>query len=212
MELARTRIPPIPDNLLAVETCTTSTRHTLRRWAPPSPSPSLRWKPPLSTGAMAHITAIQQRLSRNRGRRPMRQYPSSWLPQGFALSSASYIRWYLPSRVPRDEPKRARANRKEQARENHQADDNERHTLVFPTGDMSPWDVSSTIQVNFLLHHSMATKPCHRGQESSGVAIILGPAVPWAWEMAGKSLPIKSASNSDFLGRIISVTLCFPNH
>ena len=70
---------------------------------------------------------------------------------------------------------------------------------------------SKTIRGHLLLHHVMATKPCHRGRASSGVAIILGPALLWAWYMAGKPPFITSAPNSDLPGRMIGVTLCFPN-
>ena len=68
-----------------------------------------------------------------------------------------------------------------------------------------------TIRGHLLIHHGMKTKPCHRGWTSSGVAIILGLALLSAWDMAGKPPPITSASNSDFPGRMIGVTLCFPN-
>ena len=57
----------------------------------------------------------------------------------------------------------------------------------------------------------MAKKPCHRGRANSGVAIILGPALIRYWDMAVKLPPITSASNSDFPGQMIGVTLCFPN-
>ena len=53
--------------------------------------------------------------------------------------------------------------------------------------------------------------PCHRGRASCGVAIILGPALLRAWDMAGKPPPITSSLNSDFPGRMIGATLCFPN-
>ena len=33
-----------------------------------------------------------------------------------------------------------------------------------------------------------------------------------AWDMAGKPPPITSDSNSNFPGRMIGSTLCFPNH
>ena len=58
----------------------------------------------------------------------------------------------------------------------------------------------------------MATKPCHRGRVSSGVAIILGPAVLRVWYMASKPTPIASASNYDFPGKMIGVSLYFSNH
>ena len=70
---------------------------------------------------------------------------------------------------------------------------------------------SRTIRGHLLLHHDMTTKPCHRGRTSSGVPIILGPALLRAWNMAVKPPPITSAINSEFPGRMIGVTLCFPN-
>ena len=70
---------------------------------------------------------------------------------------------------------------------------------------------STTIRGHLLLHHDMTEKPCHTGQTSSGVTIILGPALLRAWNMAGKPPPITSATNSDFPGRMIGVTLCFLN-
>ena len=70
---------------------------------------------------------------------------------------------------------------------------------------------STTIRGHFLLHHGMTEKPCHRGRTSSVVAIILGPALLRAWNMAWKPPPITSATDSDFPGRMIGVTLCFLN-
>ena len=70
---------------------------------------------------------------------------------------------------------------------------------------------SKTIWGHLLLHHRIATKPCHRGQASSGVAFILGPALLQAWNMMWKPPPITSAPNSNFPGRMIGVTLWFPN-
>ena len=70
---------------------------------------------------------------------------------------------------------------------------------------------SRNIRGHLLLHHGMATKLCHRGRASSGVSIILGPTLLWAWDMAEKTPPIKSAPNSDFPGRMIGVTLCLLN-
>ena len=40
-----------------------------------------------------------------------------------------------------------------------------------------PGTFSRTIRGHLLLHHGMTMKPCPRGQSSSGVAIILGPAL-----------------------------------
>ena len=69
-----------------------------------------------------------------------------------------------------------------------------------------------TIQGHLLIHHGMAMTPCHRVWSSIGAALILGPALLWAWDMEVKPPPITSASNSDFPGWMISVTLCFSNH
>ena len=85
MELVVTKTNPNPDNLSAAETCDTSTRRTLQRSEPPSPSPSLKRKPALSTGTMAHAITIQRRLSRPGGIRPRRQNPSGRSPQGVSL-------------------------------------------------------------------------------------------------------------------------------
>ena len=41
--------------------------------------------------------------------------------------------------------------------------------------------------------------------------IILGPALTQAWTRAGKLKPITSPENSKFPGRIIGITLSFPN-
>ena len=57
----------------------------------------------------------------------------------------------------------------------------------------------------------METKPCHRGRASISVALILGPEILWAWDVADKSPPITSAYNYDFPGQMIGVTLCFSN-
>ena len=70
---------------------------------------------------------------------------------------------------------------------------------------------SKTIRGHLLLHHGMTIKPCLRGRASCGVAIILGPVLLWAWDMTGKPPPITSAPNSDFPGRMIGFTLCFPD-
>ena len=70
---------------------------------------------------------------------------------------------------------------------------------------------SRTIRSHLLLQHGMAKKPCHKGRASIGVTIILGLALPWDCDMAGKPPPITSASNSEFPGRMIGLTLCFSN-
>ena len=70
---------------------------------------------------------------------------------------------------------------------------------------------SRTIRGHLLLHHGMTTNLCHRGLTSSGVAIILGPALLRAWNMARKPPPVTSAICSEFPGQMIGITLCFPN-
>ena len=70
---------------------------------------------------------------------------------------------------------------------------------------------SRTIRGHLLLHHGMTTKPCHRGRTSSGFSLILVLSLLRACNMAGKPPPITSAINSEFPGRMIGVTLCFPN-
>ena len=87
MESAVTRTPLTHDNLPDVETCATSTCSTLRRSVPPSPSPSLKRIPALSTGAMPHAIATQQRFPRPGRRRPSRQDPNGRSPQRVALSA-----------------------------------------------------------------------------------------------------------------------------
>ena len=67
-----------------------------------------------------------------------------------------------------------------------------------------------TFRGHLLLQHSMVTEPFHRGRASSGVAIILGPALLQAWDMAGKPPPITSDFKSNVPGRMIGVTLCLP--
>ena len=70
---------------------------------------------------------------------------------------------------------------------------------------------SATIQGHLLFHHGMENNTCQRGLASSNVDIILGPALLMAWDIAGKLTPIMSASNSNFLGWMIGVTICFTN-
>ena len=57
----------------------------------------------------------------------------------------------------------------------------------------------------------MNDKPQQLGRVSSGVMIIFGPALTQAWTRAGKLKPITSPENSKFPGRIIGITLSFPN-
>ena len=72
-------------------------------------------------------------------------------------------------------------------------------------------EISRKIRGHLLIHHGMGTKPCHRGRASISVALILGPEILWAWDVADKSPPITSAYNYDFPVRMIGVTLCFSN-
>ena len=69
------------------------------------------------------------------------------------------------------------------------------------------WLFFTTILRHLLIHHGMKKNPCHRERMSIGVAIILGPEIIRAWNMAGKPPPITSASNSYFSVRMIGVTL-----
>ena len=69
----------------------------------------------------------------------------------------------------------------------------------------------TTIRGHLLLNHGMANKACRRAQTSSIVAIILGYALIRAWDMSVKTLPIIPPINSNFLGRMIGVTLWFSN-
>ena len=87
MESAATRTPSTHNNLPAVETCATSTRSTLQRLAPPSPSPYLERITALPTGAMAHAIVTQRRLSRPGRRIPRRQDHSGRSLQGVAPST-----------------------------------------------------------------------------------------------------------------------------
>ena len=70
---------------------------------------------------------------------------------------------------------------------------------------------SATIRGHLLFHHGTEKKTSQRGQASSDVATILGPDLQRVWNMAGKPPPITPASNSNFPGRMIGITLCFPN-
>ena len=70
---------------------------------------------------------------------------------------------------------------------------------------------SRKIKGHLLINHGITTNPFHRGHTSSRVAIILGPDLLMACNMAGKPPLITSAINSELPGRIIGVTLCFSN-
>ena len=68
-----------------------------------------------------------------------------------------------------------------------------------------------TIRGYTVLHHGMDGKPQRLGRTSAGVMIILGPDLTQAWTRAGKLEPITSSPTSRFPGRMIGVTLSFPN-
>ena len=68
-----------------------------------------------------------------------------------------------------------------------------------------------TIRGYTVLHHGMDEKPQRLGRTSAGVMIILGPDLTQAWKRAGKLEPITSSPTSRFTGRMIGVTLSFPN-
>ena len=55
-----------------------------------------------------------------------------------------------------------------------------------------PGSFSTDIRGNLLFNHSMEKKAFHRCQRSSRVAIILGPVLIRACNMAGKLIPITS--------------------
>ena len=70
---------------------------------------------------------------------------------------------------------------------------------------------SEDTSCSLLFHYGMVNKSSQRVQVSNSVAIILGPSILRAWNTSRKPHPITSASNSNFPGNMISVTLCFPN-
>ena len=68
-----------------------------------------------------------------------------------------------------------------------------------------------TIRGYTVFHHGMKEKPQQQGRTSAGVMIILCPQIAQSWTQAGKLEPITSSVDSKFPGRIIGLTLCFPN-
>ena len=71
--------------------------------------------------------------------------------------------------------------------------------------------LSRTIRGHLLIHHGMTKNTSHRIRTSSGVAIILGPALIRACNIAMKPPLITSAINYKLPGWMIGVTLCLPN-
>ena len=70
---------------------------------------------------------------------------------------------------------------------------------------------STTIRDHTIFYHGMESRTNAQGRNSAGVMIILGPDLTWLWAIVGKLEPIQSKSNSKYPGRLISVTLSFPN-
>ena len=62
-----------------------------------------------------------------------------------------------------------------------------------------------------VFHHRMKEKPQRQGRTSAGFIIILFPELARAWTRLGKLEPITFPINSKFPGRMIGLTLCFPN-
>ena len=67
------------------------------------------------------------------------------------------------------------------------------------------------IQGYTVFHHGLSKKPQRQGRTSAGVMIILNPALTQEWARAGKLNPVISSPVSKFSGRMIGVTLSFPN-
>ena len=69
-----------------------------------------------------------------------------------------------------------------------------------------------TIRGHTVFHHGINDRPPGtQGRNSAGVMIILGPDLTCAWARAGKLTPLQSSPSSKFPGRIIGITLSFPN-
>ena len=68
-----------------------------------------------------------------------------------------------------------------------------------------------TIRGYTVFHHGLSEKPQRQGRTSAGVMIILNPALTQEWARAGKLNPVISSPVSKFSGRMIGVTLSFPN-
>ena len=72
-------------------------------------------------------------------------------------------------------------------------------------------DFMLTIRGYTVFHHGMLEKPQKMGRTSAGVMIILNPEMTQVWARAGKLKPLTSLPASFFPGRMIGITLCFPN-
>ena len=72
-------------------------------------------------------------------------------------------------------------------------------------------DYMLTIRGYTVFHHGMIAKPQRQRRTSAGVMIILNPALTHACAQAGKLNPVISSPVSKFPGRMIGVTLIFPN-
>ena len=69
-----------------------------------------------------------------------------------------------------------------------------------------------TIRRHTVFHHGINDRPPGmQGRNSMRVMIILGPDLTCPWARAGKMKPLQFSPSSKFLGRIIGVTLSFPN-
>ena len=77
------------------------------------------------------------------------------------------------------------------------------------------WQIGNyckTIRGHTIFHHGINDRPPGTlGRNTAGVMIILGPDLTRAWARAGKLEPLVSSPSSKFPGRIIGVTLSFPN-
>ena len=68
-----------------------------------------------------------------------------------------------------------------------------------------------TIRGHTVFHHGIKDRPPDtQVRNSAGVMIILGTDLTCAWERAGKPTPLQSSPSSKLPGRIIGVTLSFP--
>ena len=71
---------------------------------------------------------------------------------------------------------------------------------------------TKTIRGHTVFHHGINERaPDAKGRNSAGVMIILGPDMTHTWTRAGKLAPVHSSLMSKFPGRILGVTLSFPN-
>ena len=67
------------------------------------------------------------------------------------------------------------------------------------------------IRGHTVIHHGMQERKADRGRYAAGVGIVLGPFLTGIWEKTGKLPPVTSPITSPFPGRMIGITLCFPN-